>query len=104
MFNRNLAACYSLLAITILMISVPLWNVPILPESNTSRLFDLIISFDDPKMTVNDLAFYLKTHNFEATPMGTYVKLNLPDAVCQLFPNGEYPGLCNMTCKPSNLT
>lgn len=101
MFDRTLAIWYSLLVIVFLIIATPLWNAEIQPESDITKL---LISFDDPKMTVTDLAFYLETHNFKATPMGSYVELSLPNRVCQLFPNGNYPGLCNMTCKWSNMS
>ena len=80
--------------------SIPLWNAQILPESDISMLNDLLTSFDDPKMTVNDLAFYLETHSFKATPMESYVELSLPNTTCQLFPNGENPGLCDIACHP----
>lgn len=98
MLDQRLIIWYSLLATIILIMTIPLWNAQILPESNISRLNDLVTSFDDPKMTVDDLAFYLETHSFKATPMGTYVELSLPSTVCQLFPNGENLGLCDITC------
>jgi hypothetical protein len=40
-----------------------------------SELHELVISFEDPKMTSEDLAFYLLTHNYNAKPMEGYVEL-----------------------------
>jgi len=56
-----------------------------------------IFSFDDPRITVQDLAFFLLTHNFDAKPMGDYVELNLNGAIYKLIPNGDKPGLCDIS-------
>jgi len=56
-----------------------------------------ISSFDDPKMTVQDLAFFLLTHNFDAKPVGDYVELNFNAKTYKLTPNGNKPGLCDIS-------
>jgi hypothetical protein len=61
------------------------------------ELRERILSFDDPRITVQDLAFFLLTHNFDAKPMGDYVELNLNDAIYKLIPNGDKPGLCDIS-------
>jgi hypothetical protein len=62
-----------------------------------SELRERIFSFDDPRITVQDLAFFLLTHNFDAKPMGDYVELNLNKTIYKLIPNGDKPGLCDIS-------
>lgn len=61
-----------------------------------SDLRSMISGFDDPYMNSEDLAFYLATHNFDATPKGGYVEVNLAGNVYKLTPNGSAPGLCSI--------
>jgi hypothetical protein len=62
-----------------------------------SELRARLFSFDDPRITAQDLAFFLLTHNFDAKPMGDYVELNLNGAIYKLIPNGDKPGLCDIS-------
>ena len=57
----------------------------------------LVFSFDDPKMTVQDLAFYLVTHNYDASPRDDYVELKFDGESYRLIPNGNAPGLCDIS-------
>ncbi|MBN1323399.1 MAG: hypothetical protein JW986_05285 [Methanotrichaceae archaeon] len=59
-------------------------------------LMELVMSFDDPHMTSYDLAFFLATHDFDATPKAGYVIVNLDDKVYKLTPNGEAAGLADI--------
>jgi hypothetical protein len=43
--------------------------------ADISRLEELVVSFEDPKMSADDLAFYLMTHNYDAKPVDGYVEL-----------------------------
>lgn len=52
------------------------------------------MSFDDPLMNAEDLAFDLATHGFDATPKGVYVEFNLGSNIFRLNPNGSAPELC----------
>lgn len=61
-----------------------------------SELRKCVNSFDDPKMTVQDLAFFLATHNYDATPRDGYVELQLDGERYKLVPNGDTPGLCDI--------
>lgn len=65
-------------------------------ENDLTELNRLIFSFDDPKITVPDLAFFLLTHNLNAKPVGDYVELDLNGAIYKLIPNGGKPGLCDI--------
>ncbi len=77
----------------LLMLALP----PVSASSNTlSDLKSLISSFDDPRMSTDDLAFYLATHGFDASPRGSYVEVDLSGHVYKLTPNGSAPGLCTI--------
>jgi hypothetical protein len=65
--------------------------------NDMSELKQLVSSYDDPKMTAQDLAFYLVTHNYDATPKDGYVELQLDGENYKLVPNGEAPGLCDIS-------
>jgi hypothetical protein len=54
----------------------------------------IISGFDDPRINSEDLAFYLATHGFDATPESGYVEVDLAGNVYKLTPNGSAPGLC----------
>jgi hypothetical protein len=61
-----------------------------------SDLKSTISSFDDPHMDAKDLAFYLVTHGFDATPQGSSVEADLGGDIYKLTPNGSAPGLCSI--------
>ena len=65
--------------------------------SDFSELKGLTSSFEDPKMSVQDLAFYLVTHNYDAAPRDDYVELQLDGVSYRLVPNGNKPGLCDIS-------
>lgn len=68
-------------------------------RASSDALSDLKLSisaFDDPHIDVRDLAFYLVTHGFNATPRGSYVEVDLGDDIYKLTPNGSAPGLCSI--------
>jgi hypothetical protein len=65
--------------------------------SDISELRRLVSSFEDPKITVQDLAFYLITHNYDATPKDGYVELQLDGESYRFVPNGNAPGLCDIS-------
>lgn len=65
-------------------------------DDDISNIQTLISSFDDPHMTTYDLAFYLATHGYDATPTDGYVRLVLKGTNYNLIPNGEMPELCDI--------
>jgi hypothetical protein len=82
----------------ILALLVPLSVAPLSSAvADRSELIKLITNNEDPIMNVNDLAFLLVTHDFDATPRKYFVEVNLNKTVYKLVPNGPYPGLANMT-------
>jgi len=70
--------------------------------NDISELRERIFSFEDSKMTVQDLAFYLVTHNYDAVPRDGYVELQLEGESYRLVPNGNAPGVCDIS--PLNAT
>ena len=60
-----------------------------------SELNQLIFSFEDPRITAQDLAFYLVSHSCDANPVGGYVELQENGKRYKLIPNGDKPGLCD---------
>jgi hypothetical protein len=48
-------------------------------------------------MTSNDLAFFLASHDFDATPNAGYVEVRLYGTVYKAVPNGNEPGLADLT-------
>ena len=61
-----------------------------------SGLKNLLTSFDDRSIDSQDLAFFLVTHNYDATPVGNQVEVKLNKKVYFLVPNGDRPGLCDI--------
>ena len=65
-------------------------------NENISSLKNLLTSFDDPGMNSRDLAFFLVTHNYDATPVGDHVEVKINLETYLLIPNGDRPGLCDI--------
>jgi hypothetical protein len=91
--NRCLL-CLSLILVLLTPISIANASIA---TSDKSKLSMLIAGVEDPLMTINDLAFLLVTHDFDAVPKGDYVEVHLDNAIYKLVPNNRYPGLANMT-------
>jgi hypothetical protein len=64
---------------------------------DSSKINQIIFSFEDPRMTAEDLAFYLVSHNYDAKPVGGYVELQESGKTYKLIPNGDKPGLCDLS-------
>jgi hypothetical protein len=65
--------------------------------TDKSGLMKLISENEDPLINIDDLAFLLVTHNFDAVPKKDFVEVHLDKIVYKLVPNGAYPGLANVT-------
>ncbi|HII07200.1 MAG TPA: hypothetical protein HA349_07795 [Methanotrichaceae archaeon] len=80
----------------------------LIPEtSNCAEVNDLwllISSYEDIGMTVLDLAFFLATHGYDATPERSYVTVEFSDGtMAYLTPNGGEPRLANLWAMPPDL-
>jgi hypothetical protein len=51
----------------------------------------------DSRMNAMDLAILLATHNLDATPKDGYVIVKQEGKIYSLTPNGEKPGLAEIT-------
>ena len=61
-----------------------------------SDLKKITSGMEDPRINVNDLAFFLASHNFDAVPKDGYVEVRLDGNKLKLVPNGNRPGLCDI--------
>ena len=59
-------------------------------------LTKLISQYHDIHMTFEDLAFFLATHNYNATPKDGYVKITTGDTIYKAVPNSA-TGLAELT-------
>ena len=85
-------------ALSLISIAIML-TLPTVSASSDS-LSDLkssISGFDDPRMGTEDLAFYLASHDFDTTPKGGFVEVDLGGHIYKLTPNGSAPGLAGIT-------
>jgi len=81
----------------LILFSIGLLHISSASKNDINELKVQISSFDDPKMTVQDLAFFLVTHNFDARPTSDDVELDLEGTIYKLVPNGNKPGLCDIS-------
>ena len=66
---------------------------------DVASLRGLVNQTEDVRIDVNDLAFFLVTHNFDARPEKNYVEVKIDNSVYEVTPNGKYAGLANVTKK-----
>jgi hypothetical protein len=59
-------------------------------------LTELISQYHDTHMTVDDLAFFLATHNYNATPKDGYVQVIVDGTIYTVVPNST-TGLAELT-------
>jgi hypothetical protein len=84
-------------ALSLISIAIML-TLPTVSASSDS-LSDLkssISDFEDPRMGAEDLAFFLVSHGFDASPKGGFVEVDLGGHVYRLIPNGSAPGLASI--------
>jgi hypothetical protein len=71
--------------------------LPSFAQEGYSDLEKFVLENEDSRMDVIDLAFILVTHNFDATPEGNYVVVKIANADYSLTPNGDRPGLADIS-------
>lgn len=107
LYNRNLtlvrySGCHPHLVaicIPLILLCIIALSSAVLPqgEDESSKLMELISENEDTLVDVNDLAYFLVIHDFDARPEDDYVEVYLEGAVYKLVPNGSNPGLANIT-------
>ncbi len=60
-------------------------------SDDIQNLKKVISTSNDPKMNIQDLAFFLATHNYDARPLDGYVELRLTGRVYKVTPSGDEP-------------
>ena len=65
--------------------------------AESTELSKLISQNEDTHMTPNDLAFFLATHNYDATPKDGYVQVKIEGTIYKVVPNGVKPGLADLS-------
>ena len=86
--------CAIFIAAVVIILALPTVSAS---SASLSDLKSLISGFDDPRINVEDLAFYLATHGFDATPGNGNVDVELSGKVYKLIPNGSALGLASIT-------
>ncbi|MEM0498056.1 MAG: hypothetical protein QW781_00975 [Methanothrix sp.] len=90
--------CMNVLSLAMLVLLIPASCVD-------TGLMELLSYYDDPLMTSLDLAFLLVTHGYNATPGNGCVVVVAGNSTYTLVPNGERPGLADISdSKSSSLT
>ena len=64
-------------------------------------LVNLTLNNEDTRMNAVNLAFFLATHDFDATPKDGYVVVRINSTVYKLTPNGNKPGLADIAIMKS---
>jgi hypothetical protein len=89
----------------IILIFLLVGFVPISSSSDLNELWLLISSYEEARLTVDELAFFLATHDYDAEPQDAYVQVNLPgEAKAYLTPIGASPGLADLWKTPPKPT
>jgi hypothetical protein len=65
--------------------------------ADSTELSKLISQSGDTNMTPNDLAFFLATHNYNATPKNGYVQVKINGISYKVVPSGSQPGLPDLS-------
>jgi hypothetical protein len=66
----------------------------------TTDLWFLVSSYEDPKISSYDLAIFLTAHGYQATPREAYVAITISGKEFYLDPNGASPGLADILMAP----
>jgi hypothetical protein len=61
-----------------------------------AQLSELISQNEDVRMTAEDLAFFLATHNYDATPKEGFVQVKMDGTIYKFVPNGAVCGLADL--------
>lgn len=64
--------------------------------AENNELAKAISQFHDTHMTVEDLAFFLATHNFDSIPKDGYVQIKIDGAIYKAVPN-TLTGIAELT-------
>jgi len=83
-------------AMVIFLASLPIMTLSA-AAADISAFMKLISQNEDAQMSVRDLAFFLVTHDIDATPNADHVVVQMGHSIYKLVPNGRHVGLANVT-------
>jgi hypothetical protein len=86
------AAMATVIALSLIFSAVALSDASV----DYHSLVNLIENNEDARMSAPDLAYFLVTHGFDATPEGDHAKVRLGGTVYRLTPNEDAPGLADI--------
>jgi len=94
-YNKNV---FSIIIMSVIILASPSIIASSSDASDNSALMKLITQNEDPRMGVEDLAFFLVTHDFYAVPKKKGpCRSKIDSTPYVLVPNGQSPGLANVT-------
>ena len=64
--------------------------------ADSKEMTKLISQSCDARMTPNDLAFFLATHNYDATPKDGYVQVKIDGTIYKIVQNGANSGIVSL--------
>jgi len=64
--------------------------------AENNDLTEVISQYQDAHMTVEDLAFFLATHNYNATPKNGYAQVTIDGTIYKAVPNNA-TGIAELT-------
>ncbi len=93
-FTRQVGAIYLIAALLLGMVvsAVPLCSA----SAGYQDLLGLCNSNEDVRMNVEDLAFLLVTHDFDAMPRGDYVEVRIEGSIYRVTPNAAKAGMADI--------
>ena len=65
--------------------------------ADCKEMTKLISQSCDARMTPNDLAFFLATHNYDATPKDGYVQVKIDGTICKVVLNSANSGIVSQS-------
>ena len=64
---------------------------------DSKELTELVSQSNDARMTPNDLAFFLATHDFDAAPKDGYVQVKIDGTIYKVVLNGANSGIVSLS-------
>lgn len=65
--------------------------------ADSQELIKLVSQSCDARMTTNDLAFFLATHNYDAIPKDGYVQVKIDGTIYKIVSSGENSGMIDLS-------
>jgi hypothetical protein len=85
----------------LLLVLMLIESVTVINAGEENDLWLLLSTYEDIGITVNDLAFFLATHGYNAEPQNTYVTIKFSSGKeVYLTPNGAAPRLADLWMSP----